>query len=455
MCSKPSIFIFLLCLFFATVNVSAQTIVSGNVSGIWNIGGNPYLLIDDCTVQTGTELTIEPGVEIVIGESMSLNVYGKISANGTSSQNIIFRAVNDSVKFNRVYVLNGSSAPPVSEFKYCEFSNAQTGLYLHAYGRIDNAYTTMQTNVSNCSFDSSVSTAIYVRAQAVDASQYMTPRRRHARVNPIITACTFNGNGVGIEMNIQGAGSAYFSNGDTEAIVQNNAFLNLQGAAISMLDRSLNSGIPSFVNNTIVNCNRGIWIQDPHFDATIINNIFYGTTATAIERTGSNSSIAFYNCFYGNTNDFVGYPATYGDIVMTNPNGDPCDLGFNIFQDPLFASLNDYIFSPDSPCIGAGIDTLNSNSTQHVCPPYDIEGNPRPNPPNTSPDIGAWESDYPTKVDERSTALIPDRFDLEQNYPNPFNPETEIRFQIPKQRKVVLVIYNTLGQKIKTLVNNV
>jgi len=63
----------------------AQTIVSGNVSGTWDIGGSPYLMIDDCTVQTGTELIIEPGVEIVIGDSISLNVYGKISANGISS----------------------------------------------------------------------------------------------------------------------------------------------------------------------------------------------------------------------------------------------------------------------------------------------------------------------------------------------------------------------------------
>ncbi len=61
---KPSMFNFLLCLFFVTVNASAQTILSGNVSGTWNIEGNPYLLINDCIVQTGTELIIEPGVEL-------------------------------------------------------------------------------------------------------------------------------------------------------------------------------------------------------------------------------------------------------------------------------------------------------------------------------------------------------------------------------------------------------
>ena len=48
---------------------------------------------------------------------------------------------------------------------------------------------------------------------------------------------------------------------------------------------------------------------------------------------------------------------------------------------------------------------------------------------------------------------IPARFELSQNYPNPFNPVTEIRYDIPKTSHVKLVIYNTLGQEIETLVN--
>ena len=50
--------------------------------------------------------------------------------------------------------------------------------------------------------------------------------------------------------------------------------------------------------------------------------------------------------------------------------------------------------------------------------------------------------------------LLPNAFALHQNYPNPFNPKTVIRYDLPKEATVKILIYDMLGRLVTTLADN-
>ena len=71
--------------------------------------------------------------------------------------------------------------------------------------------------------------------------------------------------------------------------------------------------------------------------------------------------------------------------------------------------------------------------------------------------VEAWEAGKPnplTSVNNR-LADVPAKFMLKANYPNPFNPSTNIEYQISENGKVALNIYDVLGQKVRTLVDEI
>ncbi|MFH1214461.1 MAG: T9SS type A sorting domain-containing protein, partial [Candidatus Neomarinimicrobiota bacterium] len=57
-----------------------------------------------------------------------------------------------------------------------------------------------------------------------------------------------------------------------------------------------------------------------------------------------------------------------------------------------------------------------------------------------------------TDVEEKETPQLPKVFALKQNYPNPFNPTTNIRFDLPKNSDVSLVVYDLMGREVAQLV---
>jgi photosystem II stability/assembly factor-like uncharacterized protein len=58
----------------------------------------------------------------------------------------------------------------------------------------------------------------------------------------------------------------------------------------------------------------------------------------------------------------------------------------------------------------------------------------------------------PTVTEEKSSAVK--SFRLYQNFPNPFNPSTRIKYHIPENNFVSLIVYDVLGNEIEKIINN-
>ena len=92
----------------------------------------------------------------------------------------------------------------------------------------------------------------------------------------------------------------------------------------------------------------------------------------------------------------------------------------------------------------------------------DWEGNLAYSPNNTD---NAWQyvwewtytwigdTTHVTGVEDYDKGKVIDSYELAQNYPNPFNPTTTIHYSLAKAGLVKVELYNMLGQKIRTLVN--
>ena len=96
--------------------------------------------------------------------------------------------------------------------------------------------------------------------------------------------------------------------------------------------------------------------------------------------------------------------------------------------------------------------TWTENPVKYLKVPADLVPSGPPYVPNFYFHVGPVGG---TAIEEpcRTSGIVPEKYALHQNYPNPFNASTAIRYQIPQDGRVTLKVFNTLGQRVRTLVD--
>lgn len=284
-----------------SVALSQPTNVCGVVSGVWDLAGSPYQVTCDVAIIENQSLIIEPGVRIEFMNHYRFSVYGSLTAVGTASDSIYFtRGVEDD-SYNWWGIRFYDSSIDTSIIEYCVIEHSSKG------------------NGNDHDYNGG---GVYL--------EFASPTIRH---------CTFR-------YNSASRGSGVYNPTGSGSIIEHCLFYSNSSpnGAIFLM------GTGYTRNCTVVqNIGNGLYIGDTSYNTS---NIIAYNSGPAISGNSQIESIVFCDII----GDIGGCDPLIGTVTTVNSNGDPCDVYFNIFLDPLMVDVqnNDFRLSEDSPCIDGG-----------------------------------------------------------------------------------------------------
>ncbi|MFQ6113820.1 MAG: T9SS type A sorting domain-containing protein, partial [bacterium] len=165
------------------------------------------------------------------------------------------------------------------------------------------------------------------------------------------------------------------------------------------------------------------------FSTTFVGASVVSSDGDVSYRAIDNNDPVAFNLNSDGFSDEEKWQAISGGTQVTRKG--PADVSHVIASGPFTIAPSDFVQLGFALLAGEGLTDLQANA-------------------DAAKDL--WEALFVTAVEDEVPG-IPTQFALQQNYPNPFNPTTFIRYEIAKDGEVELTIYNSLGQKVRTLVN--
>ena len=416
---------------------SPTTIPAGNVTGTWMKAGSPYLVEGEITVPDGQSLTIEPGVTVEFLNHNPLNVQGQLLAEGVQGNKIRFM-VDDTLGFHDYAATEGvwggirfdstSASNDSSILTHCEIAFARTfagdgggkafegkgggGLSIYKFDkvRVENCLIQYNQAIGDVpsihAFGGGINIQQYSSPVIMDnLIQHNTAMHLHSDKesqgggiwvyqysDPLVAGNTIRWN----RTSDTGGGLGVWWDSDpmiiNNLIIENHAGLNVPGWGAGGGVSSGWDAVPVFMNNTIANntanwTGGGIYTREasPIFINTIISGNSDQSDNGALGDQVGNAIMAGYTLRLYNSavEDGVDHFYWWKDVLgmvewVQSLDADP-GIGWN------------YKPTLSSPVLGTGTQEVTIDGATYYAPDVDLEGNVRPSPLGSNPDMGCYE----------------------------------------------------------------